>query len=126
AKLFIDALGAAMKAGKLKGVKGIPTSIASEKQAKSLGIPVVTFAEYARTAVAVDGADEIGPGLHLVKGLGGALLREKVVAQSSDKFVVIADDGKEVSALGTKCPLPVEVTIFGHEAQPSFFRLLGA
>jgi ribose 5-phosphate isomerase A len=123
---FIKALGEALRIGKLRGVRGIPTSKKSEELAKSLGIPIVTFAQHQRTAVCVDGADEVGPGLQLIKGLGGALLREKVVAQNSDKFVVIADSGKEVPALGTKCPLPVEVTIFGHETQPAFLRSLGA
>ena len=123
---FIKALGGALSTGKLRGVRGIPTSKKSEELAKSLSIPIVTFAQHPRTAVCVDGADEIGPALQLIKGLGGALLREKVVAQNSDKFIVIADSGKEVPALGTKCPLPVEVTIFGHETQPAFFKSLGA
>src|SRR3954468_11187796 len=123
---FILALGEALRTGELKGVRGIPTSIKSQELATKLGIPVVTFAQHQRTAVCVDGADEIGPGLQLIKGLGGALLREKVVAQNSDKFVIVADSGKEVSMLGTQCPLPVEVTIFGHETQPAFFKSLGA
>ncbi len=123
---FIKALGEALRTGKLKGIRGIPTSKKSEELAKTLNIPIVTFAQHQRTAVCVDGADEVGPGLQLIKGLGGALLREKVVAQNSDKFIVIADSGKEVPALGTKCPLPVEVTIFGHETQPAFFKSLGA
>jgi ribose 5-phosphate isomerase A len=123
---FIKALGAAMKSGRIKDVRGIPTSKRSEELATSLGIPVVTFAQHQRTQVCIDGADEVAPGLHLIKGLGGALLREKVVAQNSDKFIVVADSGKEVQALGTKCPLPVEVTIFGHETQPAFFKSIGA
>jgi ribose 5-phosphate isomerase A len=123
---FILALGEAMKKGRLKGVRGIPTSNKSEELARSLGIPIVTFAQHQRTNVCVDGADEIAPGLQLIKGLGGALLREKIVAQSSDKFIIVADSGKEVSMLGTQCPLPVEVTIFGHETQPAFFKSLGA
>src|SRR5438874_3709251 len=123
---FIKALGEALRSGKLKGVRGIPTSNKSEELAKSLGIPIVTFTQYQRTAVCVDGADDIAPGLQLIKGLGGALLREKVVAQNSDMFVVVADSAKEVPALGTKSPLPVEVTIFGHETQPAFSRSLGA
>src|SRR4051812_23368937 len=112
---FILALGEALRTGQLKGVRGLPTSVKSEELAKKLGIPVVTFAQHQRTAVCVDGADEVAPGLQLVKGLGGALLREKVVAQNSDMFVCIVDASKEVPMLGTKCPLPVEVTIFGHE-----------
>src|SRR4051794_22763676 len=104
AKFFIEALGEALRSGKLRGVRGIPTSERSAELARSLNILLVTFAEFPRTNVCVDGADEIAPGLQLIKGLGGALLREKVVAQNSDKFVVIADASKEVPKLGTKCP----------------------
>jgi ribose 5-phosphate isomerase A len=124
AKLFIDALGAALKDGKIKNIKGIPTSVRSEEQAKQLGIALTTFAETPTVDVTVDGADEVGPGLNLIKGLGGALLREKLVAQNSRKLVIVADDGKKVSVLGTKSPLPVEVTKFSHEASERFLRSL--
>jgi ribose 5-phosphate isomerase A len=124
AKLFIDALGAALKDGKIKNIKGIPTSVRSEEQAKQLGIALTTFAETPTVDVTVDGADEVGPGLNLIKGLGGALLREKLVAQNSRKLVIVADDGKKVSVLGTKSPLPVEVTKFSHEAAERFLRSL--
>lgn len=124
AKLFIDALGAAIKEGKIKNIKGIPTSVRSEEQAKQLGIPLTTFAQTPALDVTVDGADEVGPGLNLIKGLGGALLREKLVAQNSRKLVIVADDGKKVSILGTKSPLPVEVTKFSHEASERFLRSL--
>ena len=125
AKLFIDALGAALRAGKLKNIKGIPTSIRSRDQAKQLGIPLTDFAETPSLDVTVDGADEVGPGMNLIKGLGGALLREKLVAQNSRKLVIVADDSKKVAALGTKSPLPVEVTQFSHEASERFLRGLG-
>jgi ribose 5-phosphate isomerase A len=125
AKLFIDALGAAIKEGRLTDIKGIPTSVRSEEQARQLGIPLTTFAQTATLDVTVDGADEVGPGLQLIKGLGGALLREKLVAQNSKKLVIVADDTKVVKALGTKSPLPVEVTRFSHEASQRFLRDLG-
>src|SRR5271169_6084684 len=104
AKLFIDALGAALAQGRLKNIKGIPTSNRSGEQAEKLGIPLTTFAQTSTLDVTVDGADEVGPGLNLIKGLGGALLREKLVAQNSKRLVIVADDSKRVSALGTKSP----------------------
>ena len=125
-RYFIDALGAALREGRLKNIRGVPTSIRSEEQARQLGIPLTTLAETPRLAVAVDGADEVDPRLDLVKGLGGALLREKIIAQAADVFVVIADSSKDVSRLATKAPLPVEVVPFAHEAQVPFFRSLGA
>ena len=74
----------------------------------------------------VDGADEVAPNLDLIKGLGGALLREKIVAQNSKRLVIIADEGKVVAKLGTKSPLPVEVAQFGYETQERFLRSMGA
>ena len=76
----------------------------SAELARSLNIPLVGFAECSKTDVCIDGADEIAPGLQLIKGLGGALLREKVVEQNSDFFIVIADASKEVARLGTRAP----------------------
>jgi ribose 5-phosphate isomerase A len=125
AKLFIDALGAALANGQLKDIKGIPTSIRSEQQAQRLGIPLTTFAESPVLDVTVDGADEVAPGLNLIKGLGGAMLREKLVAQNSRRLVIVADDSKRVAALGTKSPLPVEVAQFSYQASERFLRGLG-
>ena len=124
-RFFIDAVGAAVRAGRLKNIRGVPTSIRSEEQARSLGIPLTTLAECPRLDVAVDGADEVDPQLDLTKGLGGALLREKIVAQAAAMFVVIADASKNVPRLGTKAPLPVEVVPFAHEVQALFLRTLG-
>src|SRR4051812_13196739 len=107
-KFFIDAVGAAVKSGRLKNIRGVPTSIRSEEQARSLGIPLTTLGDCPKLDVAVDGADEVDPRLNLTKGLGGALLREKIIAQAAETFVVIADASKEVPRLGTKAPLPVE------------------
>jgi ribose 5-phosphate isomerase A len=126
AQFFLRALAAALKSGRLKGIRGVPTSKQSHSIAHELGIPLLTFTEAREITVTVDGADEIDPKLNLIKGLGGALLREKVVAQNSKQLIIIADESKCVAKLGSKSPLPVEVTTFGHEAQERFLRGLGS
>jgi ribose 5-phosphate isomerase A len=126
ADFFLVALGNAIKSGTLSGIRGVPTSKQSEKRAQEVGIPLVTLAECATVDVTIDGADEIAPNLDLIKGLGGALLREKIVAQNSKQLVIIADSTKRVEVLGTKAPLPVEVVRFAHECQEPFLRKLGA
>jgi ribose 5-phosphate isomerase A len=103
---FIKLLGARVQQG-LK-IRGIPSSANSEHLAKSLSIPIIDFHDTTEIDVTIDGADEIAPGLALIKGGGGALLREKIVASASKKFIVVADSSKIVSHLG-KFPLPVEV-----------------
>jgi ribose 5-phosphate isomerase A len=95
-------------------VRCVPTSRQTEEQAQRLGIPLVTLGEAGGLDIAIDGADEIGPGLALIKGGGGALLREKLVASAARRFVVIADSSKRVEVLG-RFPLPVEVVRFGWE-----------
>ena len=126
ADLFLQALGAAIKDGRVRNVRGVPTSRQSERRAQHLGIPLTTLSECPRPDVTIDGADEVAPNLDLIKGLGGALLREKMVAQDSKTLVIIADAGKAVTKLGTKAMLPVEVVQFAHEAQEAFLRSLGA
>ncbi|WP_133572393.1 ribose-5-phosphate isomerase RpiA [Maritalea mobilis] len=110
AKHFVDYLGAEVA----KGFEClcVPTSIATMKQAQSLNIPLTTLDEIDRLDVTVDGADEIDDRMQLIKGGGGALLREKIVAAASDKMVVIADTSKLVEVLG-KFALPIEVNKFG-------------
>lgn len=103
---FIELLGERVKRG-LK-IRGIPTSNTSKALAESLSIPLTDLQQCPEIDVAVDGADEIGPALALIKGGGGALLHEKIVASASRRFIVIADSTKVVSRLG-KVPLPVEV-----------------
>lgn len=125
AELFIDALGAAIKANRLRDIRGVATSLKSEERARKLGISVVTLAEAKQIDVTVDGADEIDPALNLIKGLGGALLREKIVAQNSKRLVIIADSSKRVEVLGTRTPLPVEVVKFGYETHEEFLQALG-
>ena len=126
ADFFLTALASAIKDGSIKNVRGVPTSRQSEWRAQQLGIPLATLVQCPRADVTIDGADEVDPNVDLIKGLGGALLREKIVAQNSDKLVIIADSGKSVGKLGTKTMLPVEVVRFGHEIQVPFFGTLGA
>jgi len=126
AECFLVALADAIKAGRLRNIRGIPTSQRTQQLAQKLGIPLAALSESCRPDITVDGADEIAPNLALIKGLGGALLREKIVAQNSKRLVIIADESKVVTTLGTKGPLPVEVAVFGHETHVDFFRSLGA
>ena len=124
ADFFLVALGEAVRSGRLRGIRGVPTSVRSERRARELGIPLATLVECPRPDVTVDGADEVAPDLDLIKGLGGALLREKIVAQNSAKLVIIADAGKTVPKLGTKSKLPVEVAKFAHETHEAYLRKL--
>ena len=126
ADFFLQALGEAIRAGTLRDVVGVPTSRQSEYRAAELGIPLTTLGKHPVLDVTVDGADEVDPDLQLIKGLGGALVREKIVAQNSRRFVIIADGSKTVPRLGTRSPLPVEVVPFAFEVQDRFFRSLGA
>jgi ribose 5-phosphate isomerase A len=122
---FHEALGAALRDGRLRDIKGIPTSEWAADFAQQQGVTLTTLAQHPRPDVTVDGADEIDPQMNLIKGLGGALLREKIVAASSAKMVVIGDSSKVVNKLGTTQPLPIEVTPFGHETHVGFFRSIG-
>lgn len=106
-------------------VHAIPTSGQTKELAASLGIPLTTFEEYQEIDVTIDGADEIDPQLRLIKGGGGALLREKIVASASRQMVVIADSGKQVPMLG-KFPLPVEVIPFAQAVVAKEIAALGA
>lgn len=123
---FLEALAEALGRGELWEVRGVPTSLDTEERCRRLGIPTVELGESTTLDLAVDGADEVSPRLDLVKGLGGALLREKMVAQAARRFVVVADGSKEVVRLGMKAPVPVEVIPFGWRAHLDFFRSLGA
>src|SRR4030095_13478235 len=109
------------------GVKilGVPTSVRTGELARSLGIPLTTLDEYQEIDVTIDGADEIDPRLCLIKGGGGALLREKIIASASRKMVVIADSTKLVPVLG-KFPLPVEVIGFAQVVVAKKIERLGA
>lgn len=120
---FIRLLGAEVKNG--LRIRGIPTSQRSDELARSLGIPIITFDECQTIDVTVDGADEVDPQLRLIKGGGGALLREKIVASASKQMVVVADASKRVPMLG-KFPLPVEVIRFAQPLVRKRIEALGA
>jgi ribose 5-phosphate isomerase A len=123
---FLTLLGAAIANGSLSGIVGVPTSVRTGREARQAGIPVTGLREKPRLDLAVDGADEVSPTLQLIKGMGGALLREKMVAQASDRFVIIGDGGKAVDRLGTLSPLPVEVVDWGWHVHADFMRERGA
>lgn len=123
AAYFIKLLGEEVKQG-LK-IRGIPTSVRSKELAESLGIPLTTLDECQDIAVTVDGADEVDPQLRLIKGGGGALLREKIVASATRTMVVVADASKQVQHLG-KFPLPVEVIKFAETLLAKKIAALGA
>lgn len=120
---FIHLLGEQVKNG--LRVRGIPTSVRSRELAQSLGIPLTTLDECQEIAVTVDGADEVDPDLRLIKGGGGALLREKIVASATKQMVVVADATKQVQKLG-KFPLPVEVIKFAQALVAKRISALGA
>ena len=108
-------------------IRAIPTSERSGEQARAGGIPLTSFAEHRRLDLTIDGADEIELGsLNLIKGLGGALLREKIVATASERLVIVADGHKLVKRLGETAPVPVEVVPFGWETTAERLRRLGA
>jgi ribose 5-phosphate isomerase A len=123
AAYFIQLLGEEVKRG-LK-IRGIPTSDRSREQAASLGIPLTTLDEFQQIDVTVDGADEVDPQLRMIKGGGGALLREKIVASATRQVVIVADATKRVPMLG-RFPLPVEVIKFAQVVVAKKINALGA
>ena len=124
ASFVVEGLGARV-AGGLR-VVGIPTSERTAAQARRLGIPIATFVEHQRLDLTIDGADEVQLGtLDLIKGLGGALLREKIVAAASNRLIIVVDQEKLVEQLGEHTPLPVEVTQFGWQATAVALAKLG-
>ncbi len=126
AACFLRHLGARLASGELTNVVGVPTSVRTEKAARRLGIPLGTLGELAPLHLTVDGADEVDPQLNLIKGLGGALLREKMVVQASDRFVVVVDEAKLVRRLGERAPVPVEVVPFEFDSHCRWLQALGA
>lgn len=123
---LLEEIAAARSRGGLKGVVGIPTSRRTEEIANRLGIPLSSLDEHPSVDLTIDGADEVDPELRVIKGLGGALLREKVVAAASETVVIVADASKAVAMLGTTAPLPVEVDPFAIGALTPFFETLGS
>lgn len=110
AKFAVDRLGELLKEGALKDIIAIPTSVRTKEQAEELGIPLTTLATHSVLDVAIDGADSVDTHFNLVKGGGGALLREKMVEVCAKKFIVIVDESKLCDGLGPHFPVPVEIT----------------
>ncbi len=125
ARYAIEMLGERLRDGRLRNIVGIPTSSGSAKLAAEAGVPLTTLQEHPVVDLTIDGADEIDPHLNLIKGQGGALLHEKIVARASRREIIIADDAKLVQVLGTKSPLAVEVIPFGWPTYAQALRTLG-
>ena len=111
----VERVGQLLSSGELTDIVAVPTSVATQKQAESLSIPLATMNEYSVLDVAIDGADSVDPEMNLVKGGGGALLREKLVEVCAKVFVCIVDESKMCAGLGPHFPVPVEIVPFCHE-----------
>ncbi len=123
ATLAVQALGMRVRQG--LHLTGVATSTATEDLARSLGIRVLPLDESPQLDVAIDGADEVDPQLNLIKGLGGALLREKLVELAAKNLTIIVDQGKPVPVLGSRCPVPVEIVPFGWRRTQARIEELG-
>lgn len=123
---FLELLGEALEDGRLQDVEGVPSSVRTGREARVAGIPLLGLHEVEGLDLTVDGADEVTPALDLVKGMGGALLREKMVAQASERVCIIVDEGKQVERLGTRSPLPVEVVDWAWQVHARFLESRGA
>jgi ribose 5-phosphate isomerase A len=118
-------IGERIKSGELRDVLAIATSLQTHSEARRLNIPLMNDSIPRPLDIAIDGADEVDPDWNLIKGGGGALLREKIVAQASKRMVVVVDEDKLSPQLGTKFYVPVEVMRFGWESQRAFLESLG-
>ena len=126
ARHVMDVLAEKLRAGALRDIIGVPTSRGTSEYASSLGIALTSLDEQPHLDLAIDGADEVDPALDLIKGLGGALLWEKIVESAADRLVIVVDQSKLVGRLGMGVPLPVEIVPFGWRTHKDFFRALGA
>ncbi|EFO80920.1 ribose 5-phosphate isomerase [Oscillochloris trichoides DG-6] len=115
-----------LASGELRDIVGVPCALRVEEEAQRLGIPLTTLEEHSQVDLTIDGADEVDPQLNLIKGGGAALLREKIVAQSSRREVIVVDEAKLSPVLGTQWAIPVEVVRFGWGAQARWIASLGA
>ncbi len=122
-KFTIEKLGELVQNG--LNIQGIPSSVKTKRLAQKLGIPLIELTNEIIIDVTIDGADEVDSNLYLIKGGGGALLREKIIAYHSKKEIIVVDESKIVKALGIGFPLPVEVTKFGWSATKKAIEELG-
>ncbi len=125
AALAVEAIGRRLAAGELSDIVGIPTSTRTRDQAKSLGIPLTTLEDHPSVDVTIDGADQVDADGNLIKGGGGALLWEKIVAAATRRYVIVVDASKLVERLGLGFPVPVEVMPFGWKTHLSTMKELG-
>jgi ribose 5-phosphate isomerase A len=126
AGLAMQCIAHLLQEGQLRDILAVPCSSKVEQEALRLGIPLTTLEEHPVVDVTIDGADEVDPHLDLIKGGGGAHLREKIVAQASNREIIAVDQSKLSPALGTRWAVPVEVAPFGWRSQLSFLESLGA
>jgi ribose 5-phosphate isomerase A len=124
ATLAVRRLGEWYKAGRLPGIVGIPCSKQTEEEAARFGLPLASLEDHPVIDLTIDGADEVDPELNLIKGGGGALLREKIVAQATRREIIVVDDSKLSPSLGTHWAVPVEVIPFGWGSQAVFLQSL--
>ena len=119
-------IAALLQDGSLQAILGVPCSQQVAEEARQLGIPLITLDERPTIDVTIDGADEVDPNLDLIKGAGGALVREKIIAQASRQEIIVIDESKLSPVLGTHKVLPVEVCTFGWRTQAAYLQSLGA
>ena len=125
AEFAIEEMSRRMRDGRLSDVTCVPSSLRTERFAGKLGLRLVGLASAAKIDVTIDGADEIDSDFNLIKGGGGALLREKVLAQNSERNIVVADESKLSRRLGSRFPVPVEVVEFALEAEKAYLESQG-
>lgn len=125
AKFAINAVASKINNGELRDLVAIPCSKQTEADMKRLGIPLGDLNSFSKIDLTIDGADEVDPNLNVIKGGGGAVLREKIVAQISQRYVIIVDDEKLSPTLGTKFFVPLEILSFGWERQSDYLKSIG-
>jgi ribose 5-phosphate isomerase A len=125
-KFALQRMADLLRKKQLEYIWGIASSFETEKMAKALGIPLTTFEYHLNIDLTIDGADEIDPDLNMIKGAGGALLKEKILQQASRRVIIIADESKLSPRLGTNSSLPIEVIPFAVKTEENFLKSLGA
>jgi ribose 5-phosphate isomerase A len=126
ARYAVERIAQRLATGDLRDIVAVPTALQVEREARRLGIPLTSLDEHPQIDLTIDGADEVDPNLDLIKGGGGALLREKIVAQASRREIIVVDESKLSEKLGTRFPVPVEVLPFGRGAMAQYLEQLGA
>lgn len=125
ARHVLQVIAERRKRGELRDIRGVPTSEATRRLASELSIPLTTLDDQPHLDLAIDGADEVDPDLNLIKGLGGALLWEKIVESAADRLVIVVDESKLVTRLAARAPVPIEVVPFAWSTHVHFLSELG-